>query len=134
MRTDSEQGLTPGELTLLRDAETDDVSLGWVLIDLGLRGNPPSPDWRPERVLDDAFTALERLHERGLIEVGRIEYIDVGPPGRVAPVRHVAEPMDVVRERVESAIATAAEDTDWEFTCWVVATNDRADQLPLIGM
>jgi hypothetical protein len=46
--TDSEADLSPGELVLLRDAETDDVSFVWVLIDLGLRENPPSsPDWRP---------------------------------------------------------------------------------------
>lgn len=133
--TDSEDGLTPGELTLLRDAETDDVSLVWVLIDLGLRGNPPSsPDWRPgEDDIDAAFTALRRLHERGLIDVGRIEYVEGGPPGRVAPVRHVAEPLSVVRERVEAATASAGQSTDWEFSCWVVATDGRADSPPLIG-
>jgi hypothetical protein len=127
--TDSEQALTPGELTLLRDVETDDVSFGWVLIDLGLRGNPPSnPDWRPgERDVDAAFNALERLYERGLIEVGRIEYVDGGPAGRVAPVRHVAEPLSVVRERVEAEIAAAVQPTDWEFSCWVVAASGTAD-------
>ena len=49
-----------------------------MLIDLGLRGNPPRPEQRLERVLDGAFTALERLRDRGLIEVGRSEYIDGG--------------------------------------------------------
>ena len=126
--TDPEHGLTPGELTLLRDAETDDISFGWVLIDLGLCGNPPStPGWRPgARDIDAAFHALQRLHERGLVEVGRTEYVDGGAPGRVAPVRHVAEPLAVVRERVEAEIASAVQSADWEFSCWVVAAG-KAD-------
>jgi hypothetical protein len=70
---------------------------------------------------------LERLHERGLIDVGRIVYVDGGPPGRVAPVRHIAEPLSVVRERVEAEIASADQPTDWEFSCWVVAAKGRAD-------
>jgi hypothetical protein len=123
-------GLTAGELALLRDAESDDVAFSWVLIDLGLMGNPPSsPDWQPsDHVIDAAFAALQRLHERGLIEVGRIEYVDGGPPGRVAPVRHVAEPLSVVRQRVAADIASASEQTDWEFSCWVVGTtHERTD-------
>jgi hypothetical protein len=73
MTTDSEADLSPGELALLRDAETDDVSFVWVLIDLGLRENPPSsPDWRPgPSEIESAFRALERLQSRGLIDVGR---------------------------------------------------------------
>jgi hypothetical protein len=127
--TDPEDGLTPGELTLSRDAETDDVSFGWVLIDLGLRGNPPSgPEWRSGvHELDVAFHALERLHERGLIDVGQIEYADSSPRGRVAPLRHIAEPLSTVRERVEAEIASAGQPTDWEFSCRVVATKGRAD-------
>lgn len=47
----------------------------WVLIDLGLRGNPPEdPAWRPGmREIDAAFHALSRLRELGLVEVGRME-------------------------------------------------------------
>ena len=128
MTTDSGHGLTQGELTLLRDAETDDVFFVWVLIDLGLRGNPPSsPEWRPGvQDIEAAFHALERLQERGLIDVGRTEYVDGGPSGRVAPVRHIAEPLALVRERVEAEIASAVCPTDWEFSCWVVATKGRA--------
>lgn len=64
MVTDSDPDLSPGELALLSDAARDDVSFVWVLIDLGLRANPPSsPDWRPgPREIDSAFHALERLH------------------------------------------------------------------------
>jgi hypothetical protein len=122
--TDSEPDFSPGELALLRDAQTDDVSFMWVLIDLGLRGNPPSsPDWKPGTLeIDAAFRSLERLCERGLIDVGRVEYADGGPPGRVAPVRHIVEPLDVVRQRVEAEIASASQPTDWEFSCWVVAS------------
>jgi hypothetical protein len=122
--TDPAPGLTPGEHALVLDAQTDDVSFGWVLIHLGARGNPPSnPDWRPSaREIDSAFAALERLHGRGLIAVGRIEYVDGGPRGGFAPVRHVAEPLGVVRQRVEAEVNAARQPTDWEFSCWVVAT------------
>lgn len=118
--------LSDGELALVQDAGSDDVAFVWVLIHLGLRGNPPSrPDWRPgPREIESAFATLERLGSRGLVEVGRVEYIDGGPPGRVAPVRHVAEPLAVVRERVEDAVASAREPMDWEFSCWVVSTTD----------
>jgi hypothetical protein len=114
--TDPEANLSPSELTLLRDAQTDDVSFVWVLIDLGLRENPPSsPDWRPgPNEIDSAFQALERLHDQGLIEVGRVEYQDGGP-------------LDVVRQRVEAEVAAARQPTDWEFSCWVVATQRAAD-------
>jgi hypothetical protein len=124
MTTDSEADLSPGELALLRDAETDDVSFVWVLIDLGLRENPPSsPDWRPgPSEIESAFRALERLQSRGLIDVGRLEYVDRGPPGRVAPLRHVAEALAAVRQRVKAEIASARGPDDWEFSCWVVAT------------
>jgi hypothetical protein len=122
--TDFEADLSPGELALLQDAETDDVSFVWVLIDLGLRENPPSsPDWRPgSSEIESAFRALERLQSRGLIDVGRLEYVDGGPPGRVTPLRHVAEPLAAVRQRVEAEIASARRPDDWEFSCWVVAT------------
>jgi hypothetical protein len=122
--TGPEPKLSLGEQALLLDAQTDDVSFGWVLIDLGLRGNPPrSPDRRPgAHEIDAAFDALERLQSRGLITVGRIEYLDGGPRGRVAPVRHVAEPIALVRQRVEAAVAAARQSTDWESCCWVVST------------
>ena len=114
--------LSDGEVALVRDAQSDNVAFVWVLIHLGLRGNPPSsPDWRPgPSEIESAFAVLERLTSRGLIGVGRVEYIDGGPPRRVAPLRHVAEPLAVVQERVQEAVASACESTDWEFSCWVV--------------
>ena len=122
--TDPESELSPGEQALLQDSETDDVAFVWVLVHLGLRRNPPSsPDWRPSaHEIDKAFKSLERLHGRGLIDVGRIEYLDGGPPGRVPPVRHLAEPLAVVQQRVKAEVAAASQPSDWEFACWVVAT------------
>ena len=115
----SHERLTPGELALLEDAATDDVSFLWVLIDLGLRGNPPESPKPPSRdAVMTAFGSLETLVARGLIAVGRTEYIDQGPPGRVAPLRHVAEPLGDVLERVLAAV----DGPDWEHSCWVVAT------------
>jgi hypothetical protein len=65
---------------------------------------------------------VERLVNGGLAVLGRIEYVDGGSPGRLAPVRHVVEPLDLVRQRVEQAISGP----DWEYACWLVNT-DRGD-------
>jgi hypothetical protein len=114
--------LSDGEIELLIDGLTDDVAFLWVLIDLGLRGNPPErpgPPTTPQ--VDAAFVALDRLSAAGLVRVGRMEYIDGGPPGRVAPVKHVAEPIDEVRARVARACLGG---TDWEWSCWVVNTRN----------
>lgn len=70
-----------------------------------------------------AKTSLSRLLELGLVEVGHVEYMDGGPLGRIAPVHHVAEPLDVVKERVTRA---ATQLGDWEHSCWVVATQHSA--------
>ena len=114
------------ERELLIGCRNDDVSLIWVLMHLGIRSNPPeTPDRRPSSAdVDHAFSILGRLAERGLIAIGRLEYIDEGPQGRVAPVRHVAEPLDVVRARVDDAIASAAQESDWAYACWVVSTQE----------
>jgi len=53
------------------------------------------------------------------MRVGRTEYIDGGPPGRVAPVKHVDEAFDDVRARVGRACASGE---GWEWSCWVVNT------------
>ncbi len=50
------------------------------------------------------------------MQIGRVQYIDGGPPGRVAPVEHVAEPIGEVRHRVENACLS---DAEWEFACWL---------------
>ncbi|MDR6614094.1 hypothetical protein [Leifsonia sp. 1010] len=116
--------LTPAETELLAGTGYDDVALVWALIHLGIRTNPPpTPDWQPSD--DDiaaAFGSFEKLSALGLISVGRMEYIDGGPPGRHAPVRHVSEALEDVRARVQNEVSAAQVATDWEFACWVVAT------------
>ena len=119
-----ETNLTLGELELLVGGLSDDVAFVWVLIHLGIRTNPPPmPDWSPSASeLQTAFACLRRLTDLALVRVGRMEYVDGGPPGRLSPVRHVAEDMDTVVSRVEAAVKTARVSHDWEFSCWVVNT------------
>ncbi len=117
--------LKPGELEILIDGLSDDVAFEWVLIHLGIRTNPPpTPNWAPAASdLNAAFASLRRLTDLTLIRVGRIEYVDGGPPGRLAPVKHVAEDIDTVVSRVEAAVRTARVSDDWAFSCWVVNTD-----------
>jgi hypothetical protein len=116
--------LTPGEMELLIDGLSDDVAFIWVLIHLGIRTNPPpTPDWSPAPSdLHEAFASLQKLTDLALIRVGRIEYVDGGPPGRLAPVKHIAEDMDEVVSRVEMAVGTARVSEGWAYSCWVVNT------------
>ena len=117
-------GLSRDELSLLTDAVSDDVSFDWVLLRLKLMPERRDASWRPgssER--EAAFSTLAKLSERGLIQVGRMEYLDGGPAGRVAPVKHVAEPLSDVRERVASAAANGIDSVDWAFQCWVVGSD-----------
>jgi hypothetical protein len=75
-------------------------------------------------VIADAFISFERLVDLGLVEIGRIEYVNPDEAaGSVAPVKHVAEPIDAVRARVERECAQASRDTDWTFACWLVTTS-----------
>lgn len=121
----SEMNLTQGELELLIDGLSGDVAFDWVLIHFGIRTNPPpTPDWAPAASdLQQAFASLRRLTDLALIRVGRIEYVDGGPPGRFAPVKHIAEEMETVVGRVEAAIRTARISEDWAYSCWVVNTD-----------
>jgi hypothetical protein len=108
------------EAELLIDGLTDDVALVWVLIHLGLRGNKPgTPNPPTSDEIDRAFVHLERLSQAGLIKVGRMEYVDGGPPGSASPVHHVEEPMEDVRHRVHQQCGSGS---DWEWSCWVVNT------------
>ncbi len=121
--TGNGQELTPGELEILIDGLTDDVAFDLVLIHLGIRENPPTTTDPPtSQDVEDAFRSLERLCRLSLGRVGRIRYIDGGPPGRVAPVEHIEEPLSTVRARVEAACASAQEWSDWAFSCWIVNT------------
>jgi len=114
--------VSDGEAELLIDGLTDDVAFVWVVTHLGLRDNPPALIRPPSAdEIAEALRVLERLSEVDLVKVGRTEYVDGGPPGRVAPVRHVEEPMGVVGERVRAACAHGM-DGGWEWSCWVVNT------------
>lgn len=114
--------LNDSEVELLIDGLTDDVAFVWVLIHLGLRGNPSAEAGPPSaEQVDAAFAALDRMAGAGLLRIGRMEYIDGGPPGRVAPAKHVEEPTDDVRARVVQACLSGV---DWEWSCWVVNTDD----------
>jgi hypothetical protein len=103
--TDPEDDLTPGEPTILRDAKTDDVSFGWVLIDLDQRGNPPSgPEWRlGVHELDAAFQALERLHERGR-DPFRVDSGGVEAPQRIANLKRGRLTSQTMREHASHAV------------------------------
>jgi len=125
-----ERNLTSDELDLLIDGLSDDISFLWVLIHLVIRTNPPpTSDWAPsEKDLHDVFDSLKRLTDLGLIRVGRIEYVDRGPPGRPAPVEHITEDLDVVRSRVELAVRTASVSDDWAYSCWIV-NSEKGDMV-----
>ena len=117
------QALTSGEIEVLIDGLTDDVSFSWVLDHLGLRGASLERGGAPsEEEIALVFTALERLTKWALIEVGRIDFIDGGPAGRVAPVRQVCESLEVVRGRVEECVARG-DWAEWAFAFWVVNTS-----------
>ena len=112
--------LSSPELQLLLDGACDDVAFEWVVIHLELRGNPPKNPGPPvASTVEQAFVTLARLSELGLVDVGRVEYVDGGPAGRVAPVRHVPEALEDVKHRVMNACVTGS---DWEYSCWVVST------------
>lgn len=125
-----DEGLSSPEARLLIEGLDDDISFDWALIRLGLRANPPVVNEPPAPdIIDSAFGTFDRLDSAGLIAVGRTEYVDPKvPPGTVAPVRHVAEPLDLVRARVHEACASASDWSEWAYSCWVVNTEagDRA--------
>lgn len=124
----NDMDLTASELELLADGVTDDVSFDMSLIHLGLRDNPPARNEPPSLAqIDAAFRSYERLISAGLLRLGRVQYIDGGPPGRVAPVEHIAEPLAQVRARVEEACRSASDWGDWAFSCWSVNTDEGDD-------
>ena len=104
--------LSRGEVELLIDGLTGDVAFVWVLIDLGIRGNPPTTPGPPSTTeVATAFQSIEHLVDLGLIAAGRLEPDDGGPSGRLTPVHHVSEPLTVIRRRVDTALAAGS---DWE--------------------
>jgi hypothetical protein len=115
--------LTAGEIELLDAGRHDDIALDWVLIHLGLVDTPGMPIRPSTGQLDQAFVALARLADLGLVRVGHIEYMDRGPAGRVAPVELVPVPLDELRTQVDAAVASAVQHTDWGLSCWSVNTD-----------
>ena len=72
-----DETISAGEVELLADGLSDDVSFAWALINLGLRANPPPVDERPSAdMIESAFESFERLASGGLVPIGRIEYVD----------------------------------------------------------
>jgi hypothetical protein len=122
---DSRGDLSAGEIELLIDGLSDDVSFDWALIHLSLRCNAPGDDVPPSPgTIGAAFEHFERLLDRNLVELARIEYVDPNqPPGTVAPVKHTSEPIADVRNRVEKACAAPADWGNWAFSCWLVNTD-----------
>lgn len=115
--------LTAGEIKILVDGLSDDVAFSWALIHLGIGTNLPAQDLPPSAdQIATAFTSLERLAVGAFAKLGRIGYLDQGPQGRVAPVQHVEESVDDVRERVDRVCRHAADWGDWAFCCWLVNT------------
>lgn len=122
------EGLSAGEIEVLIDGLSDDISFHWALIHLGLRANPPADEMPPSaEMVSAAFVHFERLLDRGLVKLGHIAYVDSDErPGTVAPVKHVEETVAEVRKRVEDACSTASDWSDWAFSCWLVSTEAGA--------
>jgi hypothetical protein len=123
--SDDQYAVTQAEIALLIDGLSDDVSFVSALIDLGIRSNPPAVDEPPNAdAIAAAFQSFDRLISAGLVKLGRIAYVDrTQPPGRIAPIEHVEEPIQIVRERVERSSQGALTSTDWAFSCWLMNTD-----------
>ena len=129
-------GLTEGETRLLIDGLSDDVAFVWALIDLGIRANPPVVDEPPS-------TGTRSLPPLGASSVWLVvawsgseesEYVNPAQPaGTVAPVKHVEEALQAVRERVERACHVAESNSDWAFSCWLVNT-DAGDAIARLAL
>jgi hypothetical protein len=116
----TEHDLTPGERELLQAAEDDDIDVGWACIYLGVRANGgPGPTRATPDEIDACFDSLSRLHDLGLINVGRIEFLEEASPGRLPPF-HVSEPIDLVKQRVMDVATNATEPWEWQFSAWIV--------------
>lgn len=112
--------LGEGEVRLLVDALSEDVPAVWVLIQLGIRDNPPPTGWiASSEDLDRAAIVLRRLLDLGLIEVGRVETVDGRPFGRDVPNRFVAERLDSATDRAKVGLSNHA----WEWAYFVVLTS-----------
>lgn len=120
-----ENGLTRGEVEILIDGLSDDVSFDWALIHLGIHGNPRAEKVPPSaKKIAAAFASFERLVAAGLAKLGRIEDVGQAPPdGTLARVTHIEEPIRDVRERAERLCREAKHSWEWTFCCWLVNTD-----------
>jgi hypothetical protein len=119
-----QNALTRGEVEILIDGLSDDVSFQWALIHLGIHGNPRAEKAPPStEEIAAAFASFERLVAGGLAKLGRIESVGPAPPpGSLASVKLVQEPIRDVRERAERECRSAKHSSDWTFCCWLVNT------------
>lgn len=119
------ENLTFEEQSLIKEAQEDDVSFAWVLILLGIMGNPPpTPSWRPSIAdVDKALLEVRELVSRGCISVGRLEPTGGVSQAGVPRVRHVAEPLDEVRKRAIEALAVP-DPFEWQHSCWVTSPQE----------
>jgi hypothetical protein len=115
--------LTTGEVQILIDGLSDEVSFTWALVHLGVRANPPARDTPPSPdEIAAAFASFERLVTGGFARLGRMEAVGKGQPGWPTPARHIEEPIRDVRERVDRVCRRARAWSDWAFCCWLVNT------------
>ena len=121
LRVNASSDLTQGEQELLLAAEDDDIDIAWALTYLGIRANDGTgPVRATQDEIEAGFRSLERLHDRGLISIGSMEYVDGGAPGRVSPVHHVSEPIDLVKQRVIETATASNDPAEWYFAAWIV--------------
>lgn len=81
--------------------------------------NPPETPGAPTLAeVDAAFAVLGGMSERGLIKVGHMEYDDGGPPGRLASIHLVEDPLPVAKGAVLDGLGS----DDWRWNCWVENT------------
>ena len=115
--------LSAGEIEILIDGLSEDVSFEGALVHLGIwsnaaaQGDPPNGD-----EIATAFVSFERLVGEGYARLGRIEPLAHARRGPLAPLRHVEEPTGTARRRVGRACRRATATTDWACCCWIVNT------------
>jgi hypothetical protein len=125
-REHSELAFTDREAALLLEGRDDDVSFFWALIHLGIRTasltnlDPPGSE-----DIELAFRSFERLATPGYCHIGHLAYLDSSPERE--GVVHVAEPLDAVRNRVETRCSEGSE--DWVGSCWLVNTEEGNEAL-----
>jgi hypothetical protein len=114
--------LTPGERELLIDGLSDDVAFDWVLIHLGIRANPSASAGPPSVAdVDSAFSVLDEMMRRGLVNVGHMEYVDGVRRWWTSWAACSRETRrDPIPEVKRSVLHACESGSDCEWSCWVV--------------